>query len=34
VHGNTNSSLGSTTDVVAVPGDTQRNVGINSVLHR
>jgi len=33
VHGNTNSSLGSTADVVPVPCNTQRNVGVNSVSH-
>lgn len=31
VHSNPNCSLGSATNVVSVPGDTQRNVGINSI---
>lgn len=30
LHGNTNCALGRFTDVVGVPSDTDRNVGINS----
>ena len=32
VHSNTNSSLGSAANVVSVPCDTQRNVGVNPVF--
>jgi len=30
VHGNTNTTLGGTTDVVTVPGDTLRDVGVDT----
>lgn len=33
MHGNTNSALSRTTNVVAVPSDTHRNVGINTMNH-
>ena len=33
MHGNTNSALSRTTDVVAVPSDTHRDVGINTISH-
>lgn len=33
MHGNTNSALSRTTNIVAVPSDTHRDIGINATNH-